>query len=70
MTDMFYYGAVSIVQTEEELVVEYRFTIAMLPIAVLLCVQRNHNDKTYEQLLHEASSYARQHYTMLEERGN
>lgn len=71
MADILYYGAVSKIQTEDILVVEYHFTIAAMPIAVVVKVERSHNDKTYEELLHEALEYAKAHYAMLEQsRGN
>lgn len=69
MSDILYYGAVAKLQTEQILVVEYRFTCGTLPIAVHIIVHRSHNDATYEQLVHEAVSYARMHCAMVEEIG-
>lgn len=71
MTDILFYGAFTKQQTEDILVVEYHFTIAAMPVAVIIKVERSHNDKTYPQLLEEAVGYARVHHAMIEEsRGN
>lgn len=71
MHEVLYYGSFTRYQTEQQLVVEYHFTIGVLPIAVSVTIHRDHNNATFEQLLQEAVGYARTHYTMLEaSRGN
>lgn len=58
MTIMFY-GAIQRVYTAELLVVEYCFVINNTrPISVILIVHRRQNNKTWEELLEEACSYA------------
>lgn len=67
--DMLFYGAVTKLETEETIVVEYRFTVNNMPIAIRLVVNRSNNDKTYDELFNEAVIYAATHYAMLSDKG-
>jgi hypothetical protein len=70
MSDILFYGAVQRMQSDDILIVEYHFTVTAYPIAVMMQILREGNDKTYGELLQEAVGYARLHYTMLQERNN
>jgi hypothetical protein len=70
MPDVLFYGAFQKMHTDDALIAEYHFTVAAYPIAVVMQILRDCNNKTYEELLHEAVGYARLHYALLQQRSN